>query len=127
MLNDDSRERRNFLDESMPNNLDESTTKLRIYIDRKFISVGNVELVEISGNSIPQGIYRDEAANNGLYDSIALESRWNGLVEDVSQPEKDINKIMLEFECYGTDSQSIHIQGKTLVNAYLDDSKYKFG
>ena len=46
--------------ESLPNNMDESTTKLRIYIDRKFISVGNVELVEISGNSIPLQIYRGE-------------------------------------------------------------------
>lgn len=41
------------MDESMPNNLDESTTKLRVYIDRKYISVGNIDLVEISGNSIP--------------------------------------------------------------------------
>ena len=53
ILPDDQRTRVNFLDESMPNNLDESTTRLRIYIDRKFVSVGNVELVEISGNSIP--------------------------------------------------------------------------
>ena len=47
--------------------------------------------------------------NNGLYDSIALESRWNGEVVYLDEPEKDINKVMLEFECYGTDSQSIHI------------------
>ena len=53
-------DRVNFMGESLPNNLDESTTKLRIYIDRKFISVGNVELVEISGNSIPLQIYRGE-------------------------------------------------------------------
>ena len=31
---------------------------------------------------------------------------------------------MLEFECYGTDSQSIHIQGKTLINRQLDDNEY---
>ena len=109
----------------MPNNLDESTTKLRIYIDRKFISVGNVELVEINGNTIPLQIYRDKV-NAGLYDSIALESRWNGKVEEILEPDKDINKVMLEFECYGTDSQSIHISGKSLVNKYLDDAKYKF-
>jgi hypothetical protein len=58
---------------------------LRVYIDRKYISVGNVELVEISGNSIPTQIYRD-GANDGLYDSIALESRWNGEVVDVLDP-----------------------------------------
>lgn len=105
---DDYSTRRNFLDEPMPNNLDESTTKLRVYIDRKFISIGNIELVEISGNSIPLQIYRD-SANNGLYDSIALESRWNGEVVELNEPDKDTNKVMLEFECYGTDSQSIHI------------------
>ena len=27
---------------------------------------------------------------------------------------------MLEFECYGTDSQSIHIQGKTLINRAME-------
>ena len=58
MLADDYMDRVNFMEEALPNNLDESTTKLRIYIDRKFISVGNVELVEISGNSIPLQIYR---------------------------------------------------------------------
>lgn len=123
---DDTRTRRNFGDETMANNLDESTTKLRIYIDKKYISIGNVELVEISGNSIPLQIYRD-VPNNGFYDSIALESRWTGEVTEINEPTKDINKVMLEFECYGTDSQSIHIQGKTLINRALDDRKYKFG
>lgn len=108
VLKDDTRTRLNFLEEAMPNNLDESTTRLRIYIDRKYVSIGNVELVEISGNSIPLQIYRD-TVNNGLYDSIALESRWNGEVVELNEPEKDTNKVMLEFECYGTDSQSIHI------------------
>ena len=122
---DDYSTRKNFLDEPMPNNLDESTTKLRVYIDRKFISIGNIELVEISGNSIPLQIYRD-SANNGLYDSIALESRWNGEVVELNEPDKDTNKIMLEFECYGTDSQSIHIQGKTLINHVLNDKRYRF-
>ena len=127
VLAGDTRTRRNFLDEPMPNNLDESTTKLRVYIDRKYISVGNVELVEISGNSIPLQIYRDSESNNGLYDSIALESRWDGEVNEINEPSKDINKVMLEFECYGTDSQSIHISGKTLINRVLDDRKYRFG
>ena len=125
MLKDDTRTRLNFLEEAMPNNLDESTTRLRIYIDRKYVSIGNVELVEISGNSIPLQIYRD-TVNNGLYDSIALESRWNGEVNEINEPANDINKVMLEFECYGTDSQSIHIQGKTLINRALDDKKYIF-
>lgn len=102
----------------MANNLDESTTRLRVYIDKKFVSLGNVDLVEISGNSIPTQIYRD-VPNNGFYDSIALESRWNGEVVQIDEPDKDINKVMLEFECYGTDSQSIHIQGRTLVNPVL--------
>lgn len=53
VLVDDTRTRLNFLDEMLPNNLEESTTRLRVYIDRKYISVGNIELVEISGNSIP--------------------------------------------------------------------------
>ena len=79
VLKDDSRTRLNFMDEPMPNNLDESTTRLRLYIDRKYISIGNVENVEISGNSIPLFIYRD-TTNNGLYDSMALESRWDGEV-----------------------------------------------
>lgn len=109
VLPDDQKDRLNFGGESLPNNLDESTTRLRVYIDRKFISVGNVELVEISGNSIPLQIYRDLGANDGLYDSIALESRWDGEVNEINQPSKDINKVMLEFEVYGTDSQSIHI------------------
>lgn len=126
VLADDYRDRVNFMNEALPNNLDESTTKLRIYIDRKFISVGNVELVEISGNSIPLQIYRD-SVNDGLYDSLALEGRWNGEVEEILEPAKDINKVMLEFEVYGTDSQSIHITGKTLINSFLDDNKYKFG
>lgn len=125
VLATDSRDRRNFLNESIPNNLDESTTKLRVYIDRKFISIGNVELVEISGNSIPLEIYRD-VPNDGLYDSIALEGRWTGEVEEINDTSKDINKVMLEFEVYGTDSQSIHITGKTLVNSFLDDDKYIF-
>ena len=47
--------------------------------------------------------------NYNLYDSIALESRWDGEVNEINEPKKDINKVMLEFECYGTDSQSIHI------------------
>lgn len=126
VLKDDSRDRVNFMGESLPNNLDESTTRLRVYMDRKFISIGNVELVEISGNSIPLQIYRD-SANDGLYDSIALESRWNGEVVELNEPEKDIHKVMLEFECYGTDSQSIHIQGKTLIHHSLDDRRYRFG
>lgn len=126
VLKDDTRTRRNFLDEPMANNLDESTTKLRIYIDKKYISIGNVELVEISGNSIPLQIYRD-VPNNGFYDSIALESRWDGEVVEINEPSKDINKVMLEFECYGTDSQSIHIKGKTLINHSLNDRRYKFG
>ena len=126
VLADDYMDRVNFMEEALPNNLDESTTKLRIYIDRKFISVGNVELVEISGNSIPLQIYRGEQENYGLYDSIALEGRWNGEVEEILEPSKDINKVMLEFEVYGTDSQSIHITGKTLINSFLDDNKYKF-
>ena len=99
----DTATRLNFQNQMMPNNLDESTTRLRIYIDRKYISVGNVELVEISGNSIPTQIYRD-SANDGLYDSIALESRWTGDFEELNEPKNDINKVMLEFECYGTDS-----------------------
>ena len=119
----DARTRRNFLDESLPNNLDESTTRLRVFIDRKYISIGDIGLVEISGNSIPLQIYRD-VPNNGLYDSIALESRWDGEVNELNEPDKDINKVMLEFECYGTDSQSIHIQGRTLVNRALDGGKY---
>lgn len=126
VLPEDARVRKNFQNAGLPNNLNESTTKLRIYIDRKFISMGNVELVEISGNSIPLQIYRD-TPNNGLYDSIALESRWDGVVNWIKEPEKDINKVMLEFECYGTDSQSIHIQGKTIVNRALDDKTYIFG
>ena len=105
VLPDDQKDRLNFGGESLPNNLDESTTRLRVYIDRKFISVGNVELVEISGNSIPLQIYRDMGANDGLYDSIALESRWDGEVNEINQPSKDINKVMLEFECYGTTSR----------------------
>lgn len=123
VLNDDTRTRLNFLDEAMPNNLDESTTRLQVFMDKKYLSIGTVELVEISGNSIPTQIYRD-VPNNGLYDSTALESRWNGEVVQIDEPSKDINKVMLEFECYGTDSQSIHIQGKTLINQALDDSKY---
>jgi uncharacterized repeat protein (TIGR02543 family) len=123
VLADDTRTRVNFLNEPMPNNLDDSTTRLRVFIDKKYISIGTVELVEISGNSIPTQIYRD-VPNNGLYDSIALESRWNGEVVQINEPSKDINKVMLEFECYGTDSQSIHIQGKTLVNRALDENKY---
>ena len=79
---DDTRTRLNFQGEMMPNNLDESTTRLRVYIDKKYISIGTVELVEICGNSIPTQIYRD-TPNNGLYDSIALESRWNGEVVQI--------------------------------------------
>ena len=123
VLVDDTRTRLNFLEERMANNLDESTTRLQVFIDKKYISIGTVDLVEISGNSIPTQIYRD-VPNNGLYDSIALESRWNGKVEQIDEPSKDINKVMLEFECYGTDSQSIHIQGKTLVNRALNESEY---
>ena len=126
VLKDDSRPRLNFNGESLPNNLDESTTRLKVFIDRKYVSVGNIELVEICGNTIPTLIYRDAAANDGLYDSIALESRWNGEVEEIVQPEKDINKVALEFECYGTDGQSIHIRGKTLIHHVLDDSRYDF-
>lgn len=126
VLPEDTRKRLNFDNQSMPNNLEESTTHLRVYIDRKYISIGNVELVEISGNSIPLEIYRD-TANDGFYDSIALESRWNGEIVEVKDPKKDINKVMLEFECYGTDSQSIHISGKTLINRALDNGKYHFG
>ena len=122
----DTSTRLNFMNETMANNLDESTTRLRVYIDRKFISVGNVELVEISGNSIPLQIYRDQNVNNGLYDSIALESRWNGEVVEINDQENDVNKVMLEFECYGTDSQSIHVHGKTLIHHSLDDRRYKF-
>ena len=123
---DDTRTRINFLDEAMSNNLDESTTRLQVFIDKKYISIGTVDLVEISGNSIPTQIYRD-IPNNGLYDSIALESMWNGEVVQIDEPGKDINKVMLEFECYGTDSQSIHIQGRTLIHHSLDDRRYKFG
>ena len=126
VLPDDARTRLNFLDEALPNNLDDSTTRLRLYIDKKYISIGSVDSVQISGNSIPLQIYRD-SVNDGLYDSIALESRWNGEVVKLDEPSKDINKVMLEFECYGTDSQSIHIRGKTLINHVLDDAKYKFG
>ena len=83
-------------------------------------------MVEISGNSIPLQIYRD-TPNDGLYDSIALESRWDGELVEIKDQAKDINKVMLQFECYGTDSQSIHISGKTLVHHSLDDRRYKFG
>ena len=96
VLPSDVRERRNFQGDVLPNSIEESTTKLRVFIDRKYISVGNVELVEISGNSIPLEIYRDNP-NNGFYDSIALESRWNGKVVELNEPSKDINKVMLEF------------------------------
>lgn len=123
VLPDDTRTRINFLDEMMSNNLDESTTRLQVFIDKKYISIGTIDLVEISGNSIPTQIYRD-VPNNGLYDSIALESKWNGEVVQIDEPSKDINKVMLEFECYGTDSQSIHIQGKTLINRALNESEY---
>ena len=122
----DVRTRKNLSDQVLANNLDESTTRLRVYIDRKYISIGNVELVEISGNSIPLQIYRDEV-NDGLYDSIALESRWDGELVELDKTDNDINKVMLEFECYGTDSQSIHISGKTLIHHALDDRKYEFG
>lgn len=125
VMKDDTRERRNISNERLANNLDESTTRLRVFIDRKYISIGNVEMVEISGNSIPLQIYRD-TVNNGFYDSIALESRWNGELVEFNQPEKDINKVMLEFEAYGTDSQSIHISGKTLVHETMNDAKYEF-
>ena len=83
-------------------------------------------MVELSGNSIPLQIYRDKP-NDGLYDSIALESRWDGELVEIKDQAKDINKVMLQFECYGTDSQSIHISGKTLVHHSLDDRRYKFG
>lgn len=79
VLPDDTRTRLNFLGEAMPNNLDESTTRLQVFMDKRYLSIGTVELVEISGNSIPTQIYRD-VPNNGLYDSLALESRWNGEV-----------------------------------------------
>jgi hypothetical protein len=46
---------------------------------------------------------------------------------EINEPEKDIHKVMLEFECYGTDSQSIHVQGKTLIHHALDDRRYRFG
>ena len=123
VLSGDTRTRLNFLEEPMSNNLDESTTRLQVFMDKKYLSIGTVDLVEISGNSIPTQIYRD-VVNNGLYDSIALESRWNGEVVQLNEPSKNINKVMLEFECYGTDSQSIHIQGKTLINRALDENKY---
>ena len=104
VLPDDARTRVNFqYEEQISNSLDDSTTRLQVFIDRKYISIGTVELVEISGNSIPSQIYRD-VPNNGLYDSIALESRWDGEVVQLNEPSKDINKVMLEFECYGTDS-----------------------
>ena len=125
VMDDDTRERINISNERLSNNLDESTTRLQVFIDRKYISIGTVDMVEISGNSIPLQIYRD-SANNGLYDSIALESRWNGELVEFNEPEKDINKVMLEFEVYGTDSQSIHISGKTLVHEEMNDSKYDF-
>ena len=51
VLADDTRTRINFLDEMMSNNLDESTTRLQLFIDKKYISIGTVELVEISGNT----------------------------------------------------------------------------
>ena len=123
VLAGDTRTRLNFLDEPMANNLDESTTRLQVFMDKKYLSIGTIDSVEISGNSIPTQIYRD-VPNNGLYDSIALESMWNGEVVQLNEPEKDINKVMLEFECYGTDSQSIHIQGKTFINRQLDDNEY---
>ena len=123
VLADDTRTRLNFLEEPMANNLDESTTRLQVFMDKKYLSIGTIDLVEISGNSIPTQIYRD-VPNNGLYDSIALESIWTGEVTQLNEPSKDINKVMLEFECYGTDSQSIHIQGKTLINRALDDGEY---
>lgn len=123
VLANDTRTRLNFLEEPMANNLDESTTRLQVFMDKKYLSIGTVELVEISGNSIPTQIYRD-VPNNGLYDSIALESIWNGEVVQLNDPSKDINKVMLEFECYGTDSQSIHIQGNTLINRALNEAEY---
>ena len=125
VMDDDTRERINISNERLSNNLDESTTRLQVFVDRKYISIGTVDMVEISGNSIPLQIYRD-SANDGLYDSIALESRWNGELVEFNEPEKDINKVMLEFEVYGTDSQSIHISGKTLVHEEMNDSKYDF-
>ena len=125
VMDDDTRERINISNERLANNLDESTTRLQVFIDKKYISIGNVEMVEISGNSIPLQIYRD-SVNDGLYDSIALESRWNGELVEFNEPDKDINKVMLEFEVYGTDSQSIHISGKTLVHEEMNDSKYDF-
>lgn len=59
VMKDDTRERINISNERLTNNLDESTTRLQVFIDRKYISVGSVEMVEISGNSIPLQIYRD--------------------------------------------------------------------
>ena len=59
VMKDDTRERINISNERLANNLDESTTILQVFIDRKYISVGSVEMVEISGNSIPLQIYRD--------------------------------------------------------------------
>ena len=123
VVSNETRTRLNFLEEPMPNNLDESITRLRVFMDKKYISIGTVDLVEISGNSIPTQIYRD-VPNNGLYDSIALESRWNGEVSQINDTSKDINKVMLEFECYSTDSQSIHIQGKTFINKALNENEY---
>ena len=85
-------------------------TDLRLYINPNRFHIDSVTDVNICGSSLPMHVYREETANDGLFDGVQMQSVWNHHVNTVTDSH-GVTYIMLEFQIWGSDEQSIHLSG----------------
>lgn len=105
------------------NFIPETATKLRVLLNNYHFNITNISNIQINGNSLPLQIYKDsvycQPDRKDLFDTVIQPSLVKTLptikTENVNNINDLINtngEIVLEFLCYGTDSQSIRILGE---------------
>lgn len=124
IYNADAIERKNVSFEiTTTNNISDKATKLKIILNNNHFGFINISSIQINGNSLPLKIYKDavycQEGRENLFDTVIQPSIIESLPVINSQGINNVNKfisieneLVLNFLCYGTDSQSIKILGE---------------
>lgn len=124
IYNADSIERKNVTAGlNTTNIISEKATKLRVVLNNNHFGFTNISHIQINGNSLPLKIYKDniycQEGRENLFDTVIQPSIVESLPIITSQTINNVNKfinteneLVLNFLCYGTDSQSIKILGE---------------
>lgn len=89
--------------------IEKMSTTLRIKVERKtFDNVQNFFGCYITGNSLPMKIYKDDT-----YICDGAEKYFHSYIQPSTYIGQSVNDqcVILEFKCFGTDSQSIRLMG----------------